>query len=399
MPNLPPKALPTDTTLREGVEMAGVHLMKEGYVEVAEKLAEVGIKETDCGYAYKPEHIAPVKAITDAGIDISKRLIIRWIEGKQKKQIDDAVKAGVDVIKVQVGTSRPWKNRLLNPEHYERWKNGKVIPRIVELMNYMDEEYNHIYKQLGLTGTSQADIELLKEVSKAAVDAGADRVSCSESRGCATPPAMQYFAEEIRSVIGGADLQTHCHNDFGMATANTVGWIQGGGTSFDCTINGLGDRAGNASLEECCVVLEVLYGVDTGVKLDKLYDLCSWFEEKTGVKMARTKALTGPGAFLEESEGHIHAKFLKERLGVTDEWFLPISPSVVGQEHYAVWGSSSLGGPAIEAKLENMGLSYTEEDVEKIKKMCWKILDEKAGTGEAWISNPDFEKMVKDLLK
>lgn len=400
MPNLPKKVLPTDTTLREGLEMAGVYFNTEGYVEVAKRLADIGIKETDCGYVWKKEHAEAVKAITDAGIKISKRLIVQpWGSRDWKKQVDDTVKVGGDVIKIQTGTGRMWKTELRDPSYYKLWQTKQIVPRLTEVIKYIKNEYPDIYIQSGFTGTTQADIEALKELSKASVDAGADRISYSDSMGCSTPHALQYMFEETRKVAVNADLQVHCHNDFGMATANTIGAVVGGATSFDCTINGLGDRAGNASLEECCVALELLYGVETGVKLEKLYDLCTWMEKLSGVKMSHTKAITGPGAFLESSELHISSKWIKERLGLTDEWFLPYSPSVVGQTHTAVWAHASLGGDAIRRKLENMGLSFTDKDVEEIIKRCWKILDTKAGTGEAWVTDSEFEKMVKGILK
>ena len=104
MPNLPTEVLPTDTTLREGFHVPGVHLDTEGYLEVAEKLADAGVKEADCGYAVNPEPLKAVKRIREAGVNISTRLLIRFMNGKET--IDTAVEAGADVLKLQTGTGR-----------------------------------------------------------------------------------------------------------------------------------------------------------------------------------------------------------------------------------------------------------------------------------------------------
>lgn len=396
MPLLSRKVLPTDTTLREGLEMAGVHMDAEGYVELASRLADVGVKETDCGYAVTPEQVAGMRRITEAGVNISTRMITRIISENWKEQIDIAVENGADVIKIQCNGGELWRTKVRRPSLYNLKKTGQYIPLVIENINYMQDEYPKVYIQAGITGSTLTNIEFLKQWAKASVDAGAHRVSFSDSRGIGTPQTMQYMCEELRSVIGGADLQVHCHNDFGMAEANTIGAVAGGCTSFDCTINGLGDRAGNAALEECCVALELLYGVETGVALEKLYDLCKWAEEKTGIVMARTKAVTGPGAFFEES--HLGIKLSAQRLELTGDWFLPYDPSVVGQSHQAGWGSTSILDHNIVAKLENMGLSFTDKDVKEIRRRGWEIINTKK-SGEAFIYDADFEKIIKEVLK
>ena len=396
MPMLSRKVLPTDTTLREGLEMAGVHMDAEGYVEMASRLADVGVKETDCGYAATPEQVAGMKRITDAGVKISTRIITRTISENWKEQIDIGAENGADVIKLQCNGGELWRTKVRRPELYKLKKSGQYLPLVVENINYLQDEYPRIFIQAGITGSLHTDIEFLKQWAKTSVDAGADRVSFSDSIGIGTPQTMQYLCEEIKPVIGGADLQVHCHNDFGMAESNTIGAVIGGCTSFDCTVNGLGDRAGNASLEECVVALEILYGVETGVAMEKLYDLCKWTEEKTGIVMARTKAITGPGAFFEES--HLGAKLSAQKHGLTGDWFLPYDPSIVGQSHMAGWGSTSILDNNIAAKLENMGLSYKDEDVKEIRRRGWEIINTKK-SGEAFIYDADFEKIIKEVLK
>jgi isopropylmalate/homocitrate/citramalate synthase len=399
MPLLSRNVLPSDTTLREGLEMAGVHLSLNDYVEVAVRLEDLGVKEIEIGYASNTEHLTAIRRIADAGVKSSKRIITRWIHGKWKEEIDAAVKAGTNVIKIQTAGGRLWRTKVSTPDYYQLWVTNQLIPKVIENIKYIKNEYGLI-TQVGVVDATRTEIEWLKEFSKASVDAGADRVSFSDSRGVATPPAMQYLCEEIRKVVlPETSIQVHCHSDYGMAVANTICAVQGSANSFDCTINGLGDRAGNASLEECCVALECCYGVKTGIKLEKLRETCKFMEKKTGIKMGRTKPVTGDGAFLEESESHLERIWIMRKIGLTDDNFLAFNPNVVGQVHTAVWGSTSLRGEAIRAKIDLMGLSYTDNDIATISKKGWEFINTKTETGEAWITDENFEKLIKETLR
>ena len=154
-------------------------------------------------------------------------MITRVLANDWKKQIDDAVNGGCDVIKLQCNGGEQWREKVRNPKLYELKTTGKYLPLVVETIKYIEDNYPKIYIQSGITGSTLTDMDFLKEWAKASVEAGAHRVSFSDSMGVGAPHTMQYLCEEIRSVIGGADLQVHCHNDYGMATANTIGAVAG----------------------------------------------------------------------------------------------------------------------------------------------------------------------------
>lgn len=153
---------------------------------------------------------------------------------------------------------------------------------------------------------------------------------------------MRYLSEEVKGVVGDIPVLVHCHNDFGMATANTIGAILGGTEGCDVTVNGIGGRAGNASLEEVVFSLEMLCGVKTGIDMTKLYELSKFVEKVTGVKCQPHKAIVRKNSFLEESELHIHGVMKGKQVDLGDLAYLPYAPWVVGQRHKIVWGSTSL---------------------------------------------------------
>jgi isopropylmalate/homocitrate/citramalate synthase len=185
------------------------------------------------------------------------------------------------------------------------------------------------------------------------------------------------------------------HNDFGLAEANTVGGILGGASSCDLTVNGLGDRAGNAALEEVVLQLEALYGIRTGVKLENLLKLCRVVEEVTGIKPHNFKPIAGKNVFTHESEAH--AKMVLE-YGVDKKyvsWAEPYSPAVVGGKRTVRFGGTSLTGDMIRLRMGGMGLAFGEREVEEVSKRIRDIFVAK----KADISLEEFDEIAKEVCK
>ena len=142
-------------------------------------------------------------------------------------------------------------------------------------------------------------MHLIRKVYEEGVAAGGDKAGINDTFGIATPAVMRYLTKEIRSMMPETmDLKVHCHNTFGLATANTLACAEAGGTELDCCINGFGDEAGNASLEEVAVSLEALYGVDTGLNLLLLNKYSQMACEKGKMPIQAHKAVVGENAFL-----------------------------------------------------------------------------------------------------
>ncbi len=394
MPNIPKKVLIRDVTLREGEEMPGAGMTVRDKVEIAKKLVNMGIRELEIGYVgVLDQQREALKAIKKAGIKVIKSAICRWYVQNWKEEIDKAVEAGADNIKIQTLGGPSWKYIIYPYDYYEHYKKGKIIPRMVEAVRYVKDKYK-LYVHIGLTDGPRTDLGWMKDFFSAGVEAGADRVSFHDGLGATLPLAMQYLAEEVKAVVGGIPLLVHCHNDFGMATANTIGAVLGGAECCDVTVNGIGDRAGNASLEEVVSSLEMLCGVKTGINMSKLYGLSKFVEEITGVKNQPHRAIVGENSFLEESELHIHGVMKGNQINLGDLAYLPYAPGVVGQRHKIVWGSTSLWGSAIKLKVEQLGLTPSQRNIERVRGALRKELQSKP-----YLTDKEFNEFCKDLIK
>ncbi|MDI7261108.1 MAG: hypothetical protein QME90_14465 [Thermodesulfobacteriota bacterium] len=380
--------------LREGEEMPGTGMTVDDKVEIARRLVDMGVQEVELGYvgALEQQREA-LKAIKKAGIEVVKSAIVRWYVKDWKEEIDTAVEAGADNIKIQTLGGPDWKYPVYPYNYYDYYKKGEIIPRMVEAVRYVKDRYG-LYVHIGLTDGPRTDLGWMKKFFRAGVEAGANRVSFHDGLGATLPLAMQFLAEEIKSVVGGIPVLVHNHNDFGLATANTIGAILGGAEGCDVTVNGIGDRSGNASLEEVVTSLEMLCGVKTGIDMTKLYELSKFVEKVTGVKCQPHKAIVGENAFLEESELHIHGVMKGKNVDLGDLAYLPYAPSVVGQRHKIVWGTTSLWGSAIKLKMEQLGLSPSQENMEKVRKALQRELRDKDN-----LTDEEFGELCKAIIK
>ena len=394
MLNIPKKVLIRDVTLREGEEMPGARMTVHDKVEIARRLVDMGVQEIELGYvgALEQQREA-LKAIKKAGLKVATAAICRWYVKNWKEEIDLAVEAGADRIKIQTLGGPDWKYPVYPYNYYDFYKKGKIIPGMVDAVRYVKDHY-HSFVHIGLTDGPRTDLNWMKKFFSAGVKAGVDRVSFHDGLGATLPIVMQYLAEEVKRVVGDIPVLVHNHNDFGLATANTIGAVLGGVEGCDVTVNGMGDRSGNASLEEVVTCLEMLCGVKTGIDMTQLYALSKYVEKVTGVKCQPHKAILGENAFLEESELHIHGVMKGKDVDLGDLAYLPYAPSVVGQRHKIVWGTTSLWGSAIKLKMEQLGLNPSQENMEKVRKALQRELK-----GKDNLTDEEFNKLCKSILK
>ncbi|MCF8096028.1 MAG: hypothetical protein K9J79_11785, partial [Desulfobacteraceae bacterium] len=229
--------------------------------------------------------------------------------------------------------------------------------------------------------------------------AGGDKAGVNDTFGIATPEVMRYLATEVRSIIPeDMVLKVHCHNTFGMATINTIAAAQGGGTELDCTINGYGDEAGNAALEEVVTALEALYGVDTGIKLEMLYHYSQEAIKKGRTPLQPHKAIVGENAFLRPKVIWNDIDMAKE------SWMLhePLSPEAVGAKSSVVFGpEGTLDDAPIEAKLKELEIPYTPSDIVRIRETAESILQEEQTlkVPRKYILDSEFEDICKKVAR
>ncbi len=335
-----------DTTLRDGEQMPGVRFSVEQKLEIAAALEEAGVPEIEAGFpAVSEEEARAVRLVAESsGARVSALARLR------REDIDAAAECGVHRVVLFAPAS----------ELHLRHKLRMGFHQVVELSRRAVE----YARQRGLRVAFSAEdatrtpLDRLLVLYSAAVEVGADRVHIADTVGAATPEAVQML---VRAVAEGvkAEVCVHCHNDFGLATANTLAGVRAGAQVAAVTVNGIGERAGNAALEEVAVALKLLYGADTGIRLERLGMLSELVRRCSGVELQPHKAVVGANAFAHESGVHV-AAVLENPLT-----YEPYLPELVGRERRIVLGKHS-GRRAVEAVLGSAGVQPSPEVVSAV---------------------------------
>jgi (R)-citramalate synthase len=347
-PNCFPKKIKIlDTTLRDGEQTPGVSLTPENKLRIAQRLDELGVTIIEAGFAAVSEgEMEAVKLIAKAGLKAEICSCSRGI----RSDIDAVAKSGANSIHLVIPTS----------DIHIDWKLKKTRDQVLKITEDCVKHAKNcgLIVELSAEDSTRSDRDYLKKVFATGITAGADRVVACDTVGVLTPEKSYEFYHDLVSCLS-VPVSVHCHNDFGMAVANSVAALRAGCSEVHCTINGLGERAGNASLEEIVVALKALYSIDVGIKTELLYSTSQLVSRLTGVPVQPNKAVVGENAFTHESG--IHTQGLLEN-PITYE---PYDPSMVGIARRISPGKHS-GSHAIKSSVEAMGLHPTDEQLKDI---------------------------------
>lgn len=335
-----------DTTLRDGEQTPGVSLNPDEKLLIAQKLDLLGVDIIEAGSAITSEgERAAIKKIANEGL---KAEICSYCRIK-KDDIDLALACDVDSIFLVAPVSDLHiKQKLRKEREY-------VLRTTVEMTEYAKD--HGLVVEVGGEDASRADLDYLKSVFIASLDAGADRLCFCDTVGILVPEKTYEVFLELSKLQ--APLSVHCHNDFGMATSNTIAALRGGAQEAHVTINGVGERAGNTSLEEVVVTLEALYGYKTSIVLKELYTTSRLVSRLTKVPVAPNKAIVGGNAFTHEAGIHVHG------LLANTSTYEPFAPELVGRERKIVLGKHA-GKSSILLALKEFGIEASEKQVEEI---------------------------------
>ena len=267
----------------------------------------------------------------------------------RKEDIDSALACDVDSIHLVVPVSDLHIQQKLK-------KDRETVRQMAVDMTEYAKSHGLIVELSG-EDASRADMDYLKSVYKAGIDAGADRLCLCDTVGILTPERSYDIFSDMAKLP--APLSVHCHNDFGMATANTMAALRAGATQAHVTINGIGERAGNTSLEEVVMVLELLYKHKTKFDTKGLYPLSRLVSRLSGVPVAPNKAIVGGNAFTHEAGIHVHG------LLANTATYEPITPELVGRERRIVMGKHA-GRSSVVLALKELGLDVTEPQINDI---------------------------------
>ncbi len=341
-----PKIRIADCTLRDGEQQAGIVLTSDAKLEIARELSALGVYEIEAGTpASSKEDRDAVEKIVAARLSSKVSALAR----ARRDDIDEIVACGCWGVRLSLPISKIQRAQKAGLEDDE-----KYLKTALDMSAYAKER--GIACIFSPFDTTRCDIDFLRRVLGALAKHGTvDRVRLVDTTGCATPHVIRFLVAEMKKVAD-IPIEIHCHNDFGLAVANTIAGAEAGAEYLSVTINGIGERAGNAALEETAVALKVLYDIDLGLDLGRLYRLARLVEDRTGVALQRHKAVVGGGAFAHES-GMVVAALLKDPF--TAEAYVP---ELVGQKRQIILGKKT-GAASVKAKLKEIGLGATPDEV------------------------------------
>lgn len=317
-------------------------------MEIAKKLDVLGVNAIEAGFAAASKgELEAIKLIAKEKLKADVFSFARGVKG----DIDAVVESDADAVFLVIPAS----------DLHIKCKLGKTREEILQIAEEcIQYAKDHGLKvEFGPEDATRSDIAFLKGLIATSVNAGADMIAPCDTVGILTPEKAYAFFSDLAKEFPNVPFSVHCHDDFGMAVANSIAALRAGAKEVHATINGLGERAGNAALEEIVVALKLLYNVETSIKLDLLYETSMFVSRLTGVPVQPNKAVVGENAFAHESGIHTHA-ILKEPLT-----YEPIPPELVGRTRRLVVGKDA-GSKGIKAVLNEMGLYPDEKQLKDV---------------------------------
>lgn len=369
----PEKITIYDTTLRDGEQTPGVCLRTAEKLKIARKLDELRIHQIEAGFpVVSNEEKRSVTTIANEGLDANILALCRT----KKEDIDTALNCNVDGIITFLGTS------ALHLKHKLKVNQEDALNIC---MNAIEHAKDHgLFVAFSAEDATRTDLNFLKSVYKKAEAYGADRVHIADTVGAISPQGMDYLVRELKKEIN-IEIALHCHNDFGMALTNSVAGLLAGASAVSTTVNGIGERAGNTSLEELVMTLLLIYGVDMDFNIEVFYELSQMVEELTNMKVPENKPIVGRNVFRHESGIHVDA-VIEEPLT-----YEPFLPELIGHQRQIVLGKHS-GCRAVKAKLDECGIAVSKDELCKI---VGKV-KEKREEGK-YINDKVFNEIVRSV--
>jgi isopropylmalate/homocitrate/citramalate synthase len=331
-----------DTTLRDGEQTVGVVLDPEQKLEIARRLDELGIDRIEAGFPrVSQDDWDAVKLISAAGL----RAQVWGFSRAVPADLEALVELGVGASVIE----SPISDLKLNAIGVDR---EKMLDRITSAMRFA-AEHGILAAFFGVDST-RAEPDFYERVYKSAVEAGASEVVVVDTLGIASPEAVAELVGKTVDWVGpGVPVHFHGHNDFGLATASAVAAVRAGARWIHGTINGMGERAGNANLGEAALTLRALYGVESNLRLDRIRDVAHAVQKLSGYELEPWKPVTGETLFRRES-GAVASQFHDPPS------IEPYSSELVAAERGIVLGKKS-GLDSIRIKAEELGLDVPEE--------------------------------------
>ena len=364
-----------DTTLRDGEQSTGVCFSANDKFEIAGKLAELGVGRIESGFPrVSAQDTEAVQRILDAKLSSEIWGFARCVQA----DIDAHLELGTEYTLVEISTS----DLKMNAFGFTR---EKVKGKVVDSVKYAKDKGIKRVNFFAVDAT-RSDLGFLREIYTAAIEAGADEISVVDTIGACAPETAEYLVREVRSWVGDSvAIHWHGHNDFGLATASAIGAVRGGADWIQGTINGMGERAGNADICEVALALQFLYHVPVELDLTKAREVSQMVQTHGKYTVDSWKPVVGKFIFTRESGGVVSQFHMPSAIE-------PYSSEIVAADRKVALGKKA-GLANIKIKLEELGLNSPQEKHAAILNEVKSL-----GTAEKrLVTDDEFRAMVAEV--
>lgn len=365
-----------DTTLRDGEQTPGVVFSHEEKLNIAKLLDEIGVEQIEAGTpAMSPAEVKAVKAIAKEGLKAS---IMGWSRAV-KSDVDAVLKTECDAIAISIATSD------IHLQYKLRMSREEVLERAVSMVEYAKD--HGLYVSLNSEDATRTDYAFLREFATKGKEAGADRLRVCDTLGVLIPEASRYLTKKLINDVG-ISIEIHTHNDYGLAVANALAAFEVGAEWASTTVNGLGERAGNSSLEGVIMGLIKLYNITLPYKISKIYEISRYVEKASGIPVPLNRSIVGKHMFTHESGIHVDGVL---KYPYTYESFLP---DEIGASRRIVIGKHS-GKHAVWDKLKELGIKVDKDQLLKIV----DTVKECSMNRKSAITDEELKKIAEEVIK
>ncbi len=393
------KVLVFDTTLRDGEQSPGATLNEQEKLEIARQLSRLGVDIMEAGFpAASPGDLAAVKRIAetvgrtpriDKNGNISAPPFIAGLSRANKKDIDKAWEAVAPAVRPRIHTFIATSD--IHMEHKLRMSRDQVLETVGDMVEYARSLCDNV--EFSPEDAGRSDPEFLVRVLEVAIRAGATTLNIPDTVGYTTPEEFGGLIKHLReNVPGGKDVifSVHCHNDLGLATANTLTGVVNGARQIEVTLNGIGERAGNTSLEEAVMTLftrQAVYNLETDINTTEIHRSSDMVSRYTGMVIQPNKAIVGANAFAHEAGIHQDGMLKNKRT------YEIMDASTIGLNQSRLVLGKHSGRHALRVRLEEMGYRLEKEELNEVFVRFKELADKKKTVTDA-----DIEALVADEL-
>ena len=336
-----------DTTLRDGEQAPSVALTVDDKIRIAQKLDELGVDTIEIGFpAVSEGEMESAKKIGDLGLRPRLSSLARVVES----DVDAILDCDLDYVHLFIGTSP------LHRDYKLKKTKEEIIDRAVKAVEYSKD--HGLTVEFSAEDATRTEMNYLIEFYRSLEDAGADILNVPDTVGILTPVTTRNLIKTLRKKIN-IPISLHFHNDFGLAVANSIIGVEEGANQVHCTVNGIGERAGNTCLEELVVSLKIAYGANIGVDTRQLYNTSNFIGSITNFKIPINKPIVGENVFTHESG--IHVDGILKNVATYE----PIPPEMVGHKRRITLGKHT-GRASIKAKMDLFNLDVTPKQLDNI---------------------------------